>query len=321
MGGVAKRGPKPKAAEPTRPGPKRTVQLVQCPDALHQGSRVKANGVRRNADGFVIRQYYKCTPVGHDVHAFPVIVGESKQLIPLPAKASAPQCPLHGKDSAVTRKGTYGHPDEPARRQRYKCLPDSKDEQAKYKNGWHVFTPKLSREHVHYGAAHCDDCGEPLGVHKGEELAGRASTWPLKTVAEGLARLSAGESYGKVGIWAWKSTGRDRTRPAKLSDAERQRRADVKVWLTTQAKRKPSDPPRTLPDELATAFDPDPEYERRRRTDQAGIALPRRRKPSPSAAESRARWHTAADWVSAYSGALWLPLHERLLTQERAEDT
>jgi len=86
---VAKRGPKPKAAEPTRPGPKRPVE---CADPLHRGSRVKANGVRKNEAGVVIRQYYKCTPVGHDPHVFPVIVGASKELVPLADERTCAAC-------------------------------------------------------------------------------------------------------------------------------------------------------------------------------------------------------------------------------------
>jgi len=312
---VAKRGPKPPEVAPLRRGPKRSVPKVECPVPQHAGSRVKGNGTRE-ASG-VKRRDYKCFPAGYDAHNFVVIVGEPAT--PLPVKTSTPECALHGKLATVSRKGTYGHPGEELRRQKYKCVPDDPDQRAKYKHGFHVFTPKLAREHVHFGDVHCDDCGELRGVHRGDQIAGRASTWPLRTVAEGLSRLSAGESYGRVGIWAWESTGRDRTRPAKLSDAEKERRAKVRAWGKTQPRRKKGDPPHTLPADLAIAFDPDPEYERRRRNDGAGNALPRRRKPSPSAATARARWHTAADWVAAYSGALWLPLHERLLTQERAE--
>jgi hypothetical protein len=312
---VARPGPKPLAVEKPRSGPRRSTPRVECPDPQHTGSRVKGNGTRE-ASG-VRRRDYKCYPVGYKAHTFTVIIGEPAT--PLPVKTAAPECPLHDNQADITRYGTYGHKDETLLRQRYRCRPHDKTEAAKYKHGYHVFTPKLAREHIHYGQVHCDDCGELRGVHRGDQVAGRASTWPLRTVAEGLARLSAGASYGQVGIWAWDRTGRDRTRAAKLSDAERERREKATEWRRAQPRRRKGAPALDLPTELAAPYDPDPDYDRRRRTDASGNPLPRRRKPSPSAATARARWHTAADWVSSYSGALWLPLHERLLAEERAE--
>ncbi len=299
-----------------RRGAPRTIPQVACPNPKHAGSSVKANGTRTSASG--LRRDYRCRPTGDKAHNFAVLI--DLPAAPAPVKATPPACPLHGTKADIVRHGRYGRKSEELHRQRYRCVPTEPAAKAKYEKGVHYFTPPLAREHIHYGDVHCDDCGELRGVHRGDEIAARNQTWNLRTVAEGLSRLSAGASYSSVSRWAWESTGRDRTRPAKLSDAEKRRRETVRVWRRTLPRRMRGQPePVPPPGVSLTALDPDPGYARRRRVDAAGIPLPRRRKPSPSAAISRARWHVAADWTSMYSACLWLPLHERLLTQERAE--
>ena len=308
--------PNPAPAPEKRRGRPRSAPQVECPEGRHRGARVVANGTYTGPDG-ALRRKYRCTPRGHDAHSFTVIVGEASR--PLPPPSAAPECPTHGTDCTITRYGRSGHQGEATKRQRYKCVPNTQEAKAAYARGLHVFTPKLAREHVHFGAVHCDECGEPTGLHRGSPVASRTTTWALPVVAEGLARLSAGESYGKVGQWAWEKTGRDRTRPAKLSDAERERRRKLAEWKGQQPRRKRGQAAPVPPAELAEPAPGAEDYQRRRRLDANGNPLPARRNPSPSAARSRSRWQTAADWVSSYSGALWLPLHERLHAEERAE--
>ena len=139
-------------------------------------------------------------------------------------RSTPPPCPLHGSTATIVRHGSYATPSGGPRRQRYRCRPDNLEERARLKTGFHWFTPKLAREHVHVGKVHCSACGEPRGVHKGDPVVARAQTWNLRVVAEGLSKVAAGESYSAVGRWAWEVTSRKRTRAARLSDAERARR-------------------------------------------------------------------------------------------------
>jgi hypothetical protein len=142
----------------------------------------------------------------------------------------------------------------------------------------------------------------------------------VRVVAEGLEKLASGaETYSSVGRWAWEATGRSRTRPAKLSDAEREGRAKVAEWrravraAEAAGKRPPAKPKGLSLDPLPSAS-----ATRRRRRDADGRELPARRTPSARSAEARNRWHVAADWVEMYAPVLWQPLHEQLLAAEAA---
>jgi hypothetical protein len=216
------------------PGPQTRLPRVACPDAKHKGSRVKAAGTREAKSGR--RRDYRCYPTGSTPHKFAVIIDVPDRTVP--AYATPPDCPSHGANAAIKRDGTYGPKGESMRRQKYCCRPNDLAERARYARGVHYFTPPLAREHVHFGADHCGACEEFRGVHRGEQVVARRQSWNLRVVAEGLSRLSAGESYSSVSRWALDSTGRNRTRPARLSVAEKKRRAAVKAWRATLPRRK-----------------------------------------------------------------------------------
>lgn len=298
------------------PGPQALFPRVACTNAKHRGSRVKAAGTRDTKSGR--RRDYRCYPAGGKPHKFAVIIDVPDRMVP--AYSTPPGCPSHGANGAVKRDGTYGSKGESLRRQKYRCTPNDPAERAKYPKGVHYFTPPRAREHVHFGTDHCAECEEFRGVHRGEQVVARRQSWNLRVVAEGLSRLSAGESYSSVSRWALDRTGRDRSRPAKLSVAEKKRRAAVKAWRTTLPRRKQGvaepAPPAGV-SLVALAGDPNPS--RRHRVDAAGKKLPPRRAPSSSSARARARWHIAADWTATYSASLWLPLKERLEAEEKAE--
>lgn len=286
-----------------------------CPNPLHEGSKVKGAGTREAASG--LRRDYVCKPNGGKAHKFAVLIEVGD--VPVPLYSPPPKCPVHGTASRRVRNGRYGKPGEAQRRQRYRCWPFEPD--PAYPKGHHDYTPELAREHVHDGAHHCEACEELRGVHRGEQAVARAQSWNLRIVAEGLDKLASGvETYSSVGRWAWEATGRDRTRPAKLSDAERDRRAKVAAWekavrdAEAAGKAKPRKPRGLSLEPL-----PAPPAARRRLADAEGNALPARRTPSARSAEARNRWHVAADWVEMYAPVLWEPLHARLLEQERAE--
>lgn len=300
----------------TGPGRRPRLPRVACTNAKHRGSRVKADGTRAAKSGK--RRDYKCYPAGGTPHKFSIIIEIPDQ--PVPAYAAPPLCPTHGADAAIKRDGTYGPKGETLRRQKYRCTPNDPAEKAKYPKGVHYFTPPRAREHVHFGAEHCAECEEFRGIHRGEQVVARRQSWNLRVVAEGLTRLSAGESYSSVGRWAWHSTRRNRTRPAKLSDAEKERREAVKAWRATLPKRKRGVPEPAPPAGVSLVpLAGDPKPGRRHRVDVAGNTLPPRRSPSSSSARARARWHIAADWTATYSASLWLPLEQRLLAEEHAE--
>ncbi|WP_194290597.1 hypothetical protein [Modestobacter roseus] len=237
----------------------------------------------------------------------------------MPLYAPAPKCPVHGTQGRRVRNGIYRRPGQPVPRQRYRCWPDKPDPD--FPKGFHNFTPPLAREHVHTGENHCEACEERRNVHHGDQVVARRQSWNLRVVAEGLEKLASGaETYSSVGRWAWETTGRVRTRPAKLSDAERERRAKVAAWekevrAAEAAGSRPPAKPRGL------SLDPLPSAlaDRRRRRDADGRELPARRTPSARSAEARNRWHVAADWVEMYAPVLWQPLHGRLLAAEAAE--
>lgn len=287
---------------------------VPCPNPLHAGSHVKANGSRRTKSG--LRRDYLCSPAGERPHKFTLLVdGEEDGL---PVYSPPPPCPVHGTASKRTRKGTYQSADGATHRQRYLCVPFETD--PAYPRGYHTFTPKLPREHVHEGAR-CAACEQRRSAHSGGQAVSRRQSWPLRIVAEALERLANGsETYSSVSRWAWRATRRSRTRPAKLSDEEKQRRAQVQAWkraclaAEAEGKRKPAKPRGLSLDPL-----PGARAQRRRRLDANGNTLPPQRQANPRSSDARRRWHVAADWVEMYAPVLWQPLHERLREEEHTE--
>ena len=296
-------------------GRKPGLDPMPCPNPLHAGSKVKGNGTRQAATG--LRRDYRCTPTGDRPHGFTVVIEVEDE--PVPLYTPPPPCPVHGRDATRVRNGRYGKRGEPVRRQRYRCRPRTPD--LDYPKGYHDFTPPLAREHVHTGQSHCETCEEVRGVHHGDQVVARTQTWGLRVVAEGLERLASGvETYSSVGRWAWETTGRDRTRPAKLSDAERKRRAKVAKWERACKKAEAAGKPKPrLPRGVSREPLPSATPARRRRKDDDGNELPARRTPSARSAEARNRWHVAADWVEMYAPVLWEPLHAQLRAAEAAE--
>jgi hypothetical protein len=298
------------------------VTAVPCPIPTHAGSKVTADGTHRAKSG--PRRLFLCTPAGYEQHRFTVLL-ELADERPTAQYAPPPRCPVHGRKGRVVRDGCYGRPEE-RWRQRYRCylkLPYAGDDpyvKTLTRKGWHSFTPPLTREHIHVGEVHCEECDELRGVHHGDERVARAQSWNLRLVAEGLEKLSAGQSYTDVGTWAWRSTARCRTRPAALSSQLRRKQAALKRWRA--AARAAEEAGRPAPPMPTTASAPvtitTAVAVRRRRVDAAGKVLPPRSR-KPRTREANNRWHIAADWCEMYAPVLWQPLHERLLAQERAE--
>ena len=173
------------------PGPQAQFPRVACTNAKHRGSRVKAAGTRDSKSGR--RRDYRCYPAGGKPHKFAVIIDVPDRIAP--SYSTPPECLTHGANGTVVRDGTYGPKGESLRRQRYRCTPHEPAEKAKYPKGVHYFTPPRAREHVHFGVDHCAECEEFRGVHRGEQVVARRQSWNLRVVAEGLSRLSAGESW------------------------------------------------------------------------------------------------------------------------------
>jgi hypothetical protein len=134
------------------------------------------------------RRRYRCAPLVGDGHKFSVVI--AGQGLPQLDASLPPVCPEH-PGSKVVRNGTYGEATE-LPRQRYRCTPADEDQQ-------HTFTQVLARSHVHACADQCDVCDEHRGVHHGEPAAAWRHSWSARTVAAGLQRLAAGESY-RVGV-------------------------------------------------------------------------------------------------------------------------
>lgn len=295
-------------------GRRRRYEAVPCPNPLHAGSHVKAKGSRTTSSG--LRRDYLCTPDGGRPHKFAVTVDSEEEVQPV--YSPPPACPVHGTAAKRTRHGTYRSADGATHRQRYRCEPYQPD--SNYPRGYHTFTPRLPRDHVH-DAARCAVCEQRQSAHSGGQAVSRRQSWPLRIVAEALTKLSSEEeTYSSVSRWAWRATGRSRTRPAKLSDAERERRKQVKAWeracreAEAEGRRRPPKP-RGLSLEPLPAI----RAQRRRRVDANGHELPPQRQSSPRSSEARRRWHVAADWVEMYAPVLWQPLHERLLEKELSE--
>lgn len=218
-------------------GHKRRRDPMVYPNPFHAGSHVKGNGTYRSSSG--LRWNYRCTPNGDRPYDFAVVIAVEDK--PVPVYLPPPPCPLHGRDGRRARNGTYGKPGETVRRQRYRCWPMTPD--PNFPRGFHNYTPAQAREHVHSGENHCHECEERRNVHRGDQVVARTQSWNLRAVAEGLEQLTSGaETYSSVDRWAWQATGRVRSRPAKLSDAERERRAKQAAWRQGGPRSRSSRP-------------------------------------------------------------------------------
>ena len=174
------------------PGRRRTVPEARCRNSLHHNAKITSNGTYWRG-GHHYRAY-RCEPVSGRSHIFSVRIDERPGAVWSPP----PPCPKH-PGSHVIRKGTYGRRGH-ALRQRYHCTPADGSVP-------HHFTPPLPRDHVHARGVPCAVCGEHRGVHRGETAVARQHRWSARVVAEGLAQLSAGVSYGEVGRWALRVAG------------------------------------------------------------------------------------------------------------------
>lgn len=163
-----------------------TAPRAKCPDPLHRGAKVTANGTRTVGESRQRR--YRCEPRVGSAHTFSVTIADSRPVGWQPA----PPCPQHPA-SFVVRNGLYGRGTK--RRQRYRCSPPDGGKA-------HAFTPPLPREHVHPAAGPCPHCDELRSVHRGESAAARRHRWPMRIVARGLAKLAGGDSYAEVSRWA-----------------------------------------------------------------------------------------------------------------------
>lgn len=176
-------------------GRPKSTPKVECPD--HPGTLLVSIGVRTTKAGSR-RRRYRCDPKKGRTHTFTVVeTDESRRLVPITEQP--PACPDH-PSAKVVRAGTYGTKSG-VRRQRYRCYGPNDGRT-------HVFTPVLPRAHVHRGEDACALCSELKGVHRGDKAFARRHRWPLPLVAQGLARLAAGESYAEVGQWAVRQAAR-----------------------------------------------------------------------------------------------------------------
>lgn len=164
----------------------RRLPLVKCPDPLHRGSNLKANGTRISGSRRV--RQYRCSFLLSPPHTFTVTIADNRPVGWQPN----PACPQH-PEAAVKRNGTYGTGTH--RRQSYLCRPADGGPA-------HKFTPPLPRAHIGLKGKPCSECDELRGVHHGEAASARRNTWSAKTVARGLDMLSTGLAYGKVSRWA-----------------------------------------------------------------------------------------------------------------------
>lgn len=121
---------------------------------------------------------------------------------PLPVFAPV-KCPLKHRGK-VTRKGTNNSGG--AKHQRYKCVPTDG-------NATHTFTLTLPRQKVEPDPkwTEADAVQNP---NRGPLASGRGHEFTMEVVAEGLQRISQGQSYVAVGKWAAKmKTPRERKVP------------------------------------------------------------------------------------------------------------
>lgn len=165
------------------------VPAAKCPDPVHRGSSVVADGLRR--EGGSTWQRYRCTPQRGKQHRFHVLVdagtiGQAGS----PSIHFPPACPEH-PGATVRRAGFYGK--GPKQRQRYSCAPLDGARP-------HTFTPPLSREVVDYGHEDCSTCEELLSPHRGALTGARHTPWQLTIYARALEALSRGASYSSVSV-------------------------------------------------------------------------------------------------------------------------
>lgn len=141
-----------------------------------------------------MRRYVR-TPQAGNRHTFTVVVDADPAQQREARWSPPPACSDH-PDGKVIRNGVYGKATAKPR-QLYRCFPDPSD-----RSTFHAFTPPLPRDRVHDGEEHCEHCDELRGIHRGETAAAQRHTWSTRIVAEGLTRLSAGETYADVSRWA-----------------------------------------------------------------------------------------------------------------------
>ena len=253
-------------------GRQKTIASPRCPNRLHAKSNVTANGfvTGRARGGRTVRQWV-CRPLTGGRHSFTLLVSDDSPAAP---RQPNPRCPRH-PDARTKRDGTYGS--GPTHRQRYRCFPSGEKS--------HAFTPLLPRGHVDPADGPCPHCEELRGVHHGDTAAARGHAFSTRLIAQGLDKLSAGDSYAQVGLWAWKSVGRDPAFPA----------------------RRAPDPPtteRVWNEETQTWEDPEPKPPK-------AVSL--------GSLESRAAWRVAANWVEAFAPVVWDPIEGRLRAEALAE--
>ena len=257
----------------------------------HPGSHVVSRGSYFTQRGETRRFF--CTPGLGEPHNFSV-------LVPAPGRAvaaqwsPAPECPDHD-GSKVVRNGTYGKA-TPQPRQSYKCFPADGSKP-------HKFTPPLPRDHVHDNEDHCDHCDELRGVHRGETAVARRHSWSTRIVARGLEMLSMGASYSEVSRWALRVTNTKRTR--RLPDAAE---LDESAVDDTETEQKPAGKGKKTTKSASTAKSVMPQKDEKKH-----------RKPSPASKASRNAWHISADWVEAFSPAIYEPIEEMLRSKALEE--
>lgn len=201
------------------------MELARC--VKHPGGYVAAESTYETASGR--RRQYRCTPPVGAPHWFSVPIDDAG--VVAQAWSPPPACPEH-PGSKVVRNGKYGKTTAKPR-QRYRCAPADGSPA-------HSFTPELPRDHVHEGYEQCDLCDQHRQVHHGETTAAWSHSWNTRLVAEGLERLSRGDSYAEVSRWARRVSGTDEVRTRRVvrdgeltdpdrSDAARLRR---NAWHT-----------------------------------------------------------------------------------------
>lgn len=165
-------------------------KLVACSRPGHASSFIRRNGTQKRSG--TTYQRYQCQPLnGDDPHSFQVpIVGEE---VLQPAPPAPPErCEIH-PSSRVRRDGKT-KTRRGVERQRYLCFPKNGDEP-------HRFTPALSRLVVNHGDT-CPECATLRAVTRGDTNAARGHKFTTRIVAQALARLANGDSYGATSVWA-----------------------------------------------------------------------------------------------------------------------
>ena len=165
-------------------------KLVACSHAGHANSSVRRNG--KQARGGITYQRFLCRPLnGDEAHTIqvPLLDGEVTQPVP---PAPPERCDLH-PTSRVRRDGKT-KTRRGIERQRFLCFPINGDAP-------HRFTPALSRLVVNHGET-CSECQTFRAVTRGDTNAARGHKFTTRIVAQSLARLGNGDSYGATAVWA-----------------------------------------------------------------------------------------------------------------------